>query len=61
MIRYNETRTGSVKVYLDKQYVGSIVKNGPNYWHYQPKGRGTKPGESLTSIAAVKRTLEIGN
>lgn len=56
-IKYSETRTGSIKVILDGKYVGSIVKNGV-YWHYQPKGRGNPPGESLSSVAAVKRSLE---
>jgi hypothetical protein len=63
VITYQETQTGSVKVYLDKRYVGSIVKvgfsRGAEMWHYQPKGRhGTPPGASCYSIAAVKRTLE---
>lgn len=56
-IKYRETHTGSVKVYLDGQYVGTIVRNGI-FWHYQPKGRGNPPGESRGSIAAIKLLLE---
>lgn len=56
-IRYNETRTGSVKVTLDGDYVGSIVRNGM-YWHYQPKGRGTRPGECFNTVGQVKYSLE---
>lgn len=50
--------THSVKVYLDRQYVGSIVRNGPRYWHYQPKGKGNPPGSSYASVEQVKRSLE---
>lgn len=56
MIRYQDTRTGSVKVYLERAYVGSIVKNGTG-WHYQPKGRGNRPGCTMTSIDKVKQSL----
>lgn len=56
-ITYRDTPTGSVKVYLDRQYVGSIVRNGPHYWHYHPKG-SHRPGDSYNSIAEVKRSLE---
>lgn len=58
-LTYNKSRTGSLKVKLDGEYVGSIVRNSPNYWHYQPKGVGTRPGESMSSIAAVVRSLEV--
>lgn len=58
MLSYRETRTGSLQVKLDGHYVGSIVRNGPRLWHYQPKGRGTRPGDSYPSIHAVMRTLE---
>lgn len=57
-ITYSETRTGSIKVKLGGEYVGSIVRNGCAYWHYQPKGRGNPPGDSFTSIESVKRSLE---
>lgn len=56
-IRYQETRTGSFKVYLERQYVGSIVRNGMG-WHYQPKGRGNPPGRTFSTVAAVKGSLE---
>jgi hypothetical protein len=49
--------TFNVKVYLDGQYAGTIMRNG-RYWLYQPKGRTNPPGESLYSVEAVKRSLE---
>ena len=60
MIRYRETHTGSTKVYLDRVYVGTIVKHG-TMWHYQPKGRRNPPGDSFPSVSAVKRSLETEN
>lgn len=56
-ISYHETRTGSVKVKLSGEYVGSIVKNGA-YWHYRPKGKTSVPGKSFSSIGQVKYSLE---
>lgn len=63
MIRYRENGypLKSIKVFLDGKYVGSIVPNGPRMWHYQPKGKGTKPGLSQYSIEAVKRDIERDN
>lgn len=55
-ITYRETRIGSIKVFVDGTYTGSIVRNG-TYWHYKPKGTSV-PGTSYTTVEAVKRSLE---
>jgi len=61
MITYRQrTNKNSIveDVFLDGTKVGTIYPNGRDLWHYQPKGRGNPPGDSLPSVAAVKRTLE---
>ena len=58
-IRYNEDpRTGFIKVKVDGVYTGTIVRNGPFLWCYQPKGLRNPPGESFSTIGGVKFSLE---
>lgn len=59
MIRYRDTGypTYAIKVILDGKYVGSIVRNGPRFWHYQPKGKGNPPGNSLSTPEQVKADI----
>lgn len=58
LIAYGQpTNTGAIKVKLDGEYAGSIVRNGM-LWHYQPKGRGNPPGESYSTVEAVKRSID---
>lgn len=58
MINYTTNPNSHVvTVRLDRKRVGRImpVKGGPG-WFYKPDGH--EPGETLPSIAAVKRSLE---
>ena len=56
MITYKEDKTGSIKVYLEKKYVGKIV-NESSGWTYYPKG-SKNHGEYFPSIKLCKNSLE---
>lgn len=57
MITYSNLPSGSVRVYLDGKHVGTIRNEVPNGFAYYPVGSRSK-GEVLSTIAAVKATLE---
>lgn len=64
-ITYLQKQHGVVGVHLNGAYVGDIkpcdwnVLRNPVRWHYKP--RGGKPGDPMSSIDAVKRSIEQGD
>lgn len=53
MITYAE----EYRVFLDVKHIGTI-KRTPSGWAYYPKGGGHYRGESFSTVAAVKRSIE---
>lgn len=60
-ITYKSHPKGHIEVCLDGKHVGDIkacdwnVLRNPVRWHYKPKG--SKAGDAMESIEAVKRSL----
>lgn len=51
-----ELHKGNIRVRLGRRLIGVIRKDGDNGYHYKPNGGPA--GETMESVAAVKRSIE---
>lgn len=51
----NKTRHWNIDVRLDGRLIGEIISAATGFY-YKPKG--SKPGDTFPTVAAVKRSLE---
>lgn len=57
-IRYETTKSGDVKVFLDGRHSGAIKRDEWGKFAYWPKGQRRTHGPVFDSIESVKRDVE---